>query len=57
MLCVACMIFAFDAAVTFAIALLFTSRNNKCKAYRDVCVLTRFDLSNMDCICFVQLAF
>ena len=55
MFCVACIIFAFDAGVQFAIALHFTSRIKKSKAYKDVCVLTRFDLSNMDCICVVSL--
>ena len=41
MFCVACMIFAFDAAVKCAIALLFTSKKNKCKTYKNMFVLTR----------------
>ena len=50
------MLFASDAAILFAVALLFTSRNQKkTKAYKDVCVSKRFDLSDMDCICLVWL--
>ena len=55
MFCVACMIYAFDVAGTFAIAVLFMSKEKKMQKLtcKDVCVLTRFDVSNMDCICFV----
>ena len=49
MLFVAFMICAHDVAVKFAMALLFISKNKK-----DVCVVTRCDFSNMDCICFVE---
>ena len=41
MFCVACIVFAVDAAVKCAIALLFTSKNKKCNTYKDVSVLTR----------------
>ena len=42
------MICAHDVVVQFAIALVSVSRNKE-----DACVLTRFDVSNMDCICVV----
>ena len=45
MFCVACMIFASDAAVTFAIALLFTSKDKNMQALIRACVLTSFDFS------------
>ena len=45
MLCVAFMIRGHGIAVNFAIAFLFISRIMK-----DVCVLTRFDVANLDCI-------
>ena len=48
MFCVAFMICSHELAVQLAVALLFISRNKK-----DVCVVTRFDVANMDCICFV----
>ena len=52
MCCVACVRFAHDCAVKCARAFLFMSRNDKKQSeYNGICVLTRFDLSNMDCIC------
>ena len=54
--CVACMLCAHDVGVNFAIALHLKSKTQKRKA-RQTCagveVVTRFDLSNMACICFV----
>ena len=48
MFCVAVIICGHEIAVKCAMALLFISTNNK-----DVCVLTRFDVANVDCTCFV----
>ena len=57
MLCIACMICAYDVAVQLAIALLLIARNNQMKKHIRTCVcvcvcLTRFVFSNMDYICF-----
>ena len=50
MFCVACMRIANDSAVQMAIALLFMSRNETMQnKHNSICVLTRFDVSNMDC--------
>ena len=52
------MTFAHCVAVRFAIALLFMSKNEKMQnKYNGICVLTRFDLSNMDCICIACMIF
>ena len=53
MFCVACMILAYAFAVQIAIALLLISRGKKMQKSKRTCVLTRCDLSNMDCICVV----
>ena len=57
MLCSMYDIYAHEFAVHCAIALLFMSRNENMqkqqKKYKGVCVLTRFEFSNMDCICVV----
>ena len=56
MFCVACMIFASDASVKCAITLLITSKKKEMQStYKDMRVLTSFEFSNIDCICFVQL--
>ena len=45
MFCIACMIFAYDVAVTFALALLLIARNNSMQTHIRTCVLlTRFVL-------------
>ena len=53
MCCVACMIVASVVPVQCAIGLLLMSELEYARKYKDVCVLTRCDLSNMDCICVV----
>ena len=51
------MIFAHAFAVTNAFAPLFMSRNEKLQnKYNGICVLTRFAVADMDCICFSFLA-
>ena len=53
-LCAACMTLANYFARTFAIALLFMPRKeNMQNKHNGICVLMRFDVSNIDCICFV----
>ena len=48
------MIFAHDVAAEFAMALCFISRNKKIEERIRMCVVLRwFDVSDMDCICFV----
>ena len=53
MCCVACMICVHDVAVEFAIALLFMSKKDKMQQQQINGIVTRLDVSNMACICFV----